>query len=128
MDVWTILGDIPKKKLHLREDVEAHLNIYMLIRYLNSHRVGINIAEYLNQNYQISLYDAYLFAFYALPKQITEIRWVKGEKIKKDKDIELVQAYYVCSRDVAETYLNILDDKSLKYMSRVISRGLKDSK
>lgn len=125
MDAWTILGDIPKKKLHTREDVEAHLNIYLLIRYLSSHRVGISVAEYLNINYQLDLYDAYLFAVFVLPPQIINIKWVKGDKLKKDKDVETVQFYYNCSREVAESYLDILDSASVKYMDRVVSRGLK---
>lgn len=125
MDTWTILGDIPKKKIHTQEDVEAHLSIYLLIRYLASHRVGISVAEYLNNNYQLDLYDAYLFAIFVLPKQITQIKWVKGEKQKKDKEVEIVQFYYNCSRDVAETYLQLLDDKSVKYMERIVNRGLK---
>lgn len=125
---FTILGDIPKKKLHSKEEVESKLNIYLLTRYLCSHRVGVNVAEYINRNYDLDIYDAYLFALFVLPKQITEIRWVKGEKLKKDKDLELIQSYYFCSRETAETYSKLLDEKSLKYMNRVISRGLKEAK
>jgi hypothetical protein len=123
--LWEILGDIPKKKLHSQEEVEQHLNIYMLLRYLSSHRIGVSIAEYLNHNYQYTLYDAYLFALFALPVQVKEIKWISGSKEKKDSTLETIQIYYNCSKETAAVYSDLLDEKSLKYMKRIISRGLK---
>lgn len=123
---FDILSAIPhgnKRQLFSKEEVEKHLNIYLLLQWAKSSPVLVGIAEYLNNNWTIKLYDAYLIIFNIIPEQLKYVRFVSSQKLKKDEDIELIQKHFMCNRKTAESYLNLLTDKEFKYIQRLYKYG-----
>ena len=120
MNPFDILNDIPKKRLHTKEEVEKYLNIMLLVKYLSNNNIGLYIGEYLNRNYSMPIYDMYLFAFYILPKSVNRIKYNKREKFVKCEDYEYIMTYYNCSYKVAEAYYKRMSNKEFKRISSLV--------
>lgn len=120
---FDVLGAMTKNKLYTKEEVENCLDVNLLLKYLRGNRVTIFIAEYLNRNYQMEIYDMYIFAFYTIPPQLKYIKWVKTDKKVDDEDLLLLQKHYICNEDVAKVYLNLLDETSIKRIKRLYTKG-----
>ena len=118
---FDILNDIPKNKLYDKQDVEKHLNISLLIKWLSNHNVGLSIAEYLNRNFRMNIYDMYLFTFYILPTNIKKIKYNKRDKKEPLDDLKYITQYYNCSEEVAKDYYRQMSDKSFKKIKAIIS-------
>lgn len=121
MTPFDIMGDLGKR-IYTQEEVEANLNIYLLIQYLKCSPITISFAEYLNSNYKLDIYQMYLLAYYALPKGV-RIRWIKTDKNAKDEDIILMQEHYVCGREVAMQYLELLPKEEFKRIEKMYQHG-----
>lgn len=119
MTPFDILFDIPRKKLHAKEDVEKFLDINLLVKFLSNHHIGLSIAKYLNENYSMKIWDMYLFAFYILPNSIKKIQYNKREKEVKCDDYEYIMEYYNCSYDVAGRYYKLMSDVEFKRIKSI---------
>lgn len=108
MTPFDILFDIPKKKLHAKENVEKYLDINLLIKFLSNNATGLSIAKYLNDNYSMKIWDMYLFAFYILPNTIKKIKYNKREKVVRCDDYDYIMEYYNCSYEVAGAYYKLM--------------------
>lgn len=120
---FTVLFDLPKKKLYTREEVkQSGLNIHLLLNFLKFHPIGVSIAEYINRNWSMNIYDMYLFAFYVLPKQVTRINYRKKDVEEKIVDLDIIKEHYMVDDTTAKEYLSLIDDKTLnkiKYMAKI---------
>lgn len=121
MNPFDILNDIPRKKLYDKKDVEKHLNISLLLKWLSNNHVGLSIAEELNINYRMSIYDMYLFTFYLLPANIKAIKYNKRDKVEKNKDLTYIRQYYNCSEEVASVYYRLLNTRDFNEIKAIIN-------
>lgn len=126
MTPFDILNDIPRKKIHTKENVEKYLDINLLIKFLSNNATGLSIAKYLNENYNMKIWDMYLFAFYILPHSIKSIKYNKREKVVKCDDYEYVMEYYNCSYEVAERYYKLMSDKEFKRIKAIAQHKRKE--
>lgn len=122
-DILNALG----KKLYTKEEVDSCLNIHLIINYLRNSVVTIKLAEWLNRHYKLSAYQMYLLAYHSIPKG-TNIRWVSTTKPVKDEDIEMLQEYFVCSKQTATEYLALIKDSDFKRIKRLYQFGSKGKK
>lgn len=121
MTPFEIMGDFGKKS-HTEEDVNANLNIYLLLQYLKCHPVSLPLAEYLNSNWTLTIYQMYLLAYNMVPAS-TRIKWIKTDKITNDEDVSLLQDHYVCGREVAISYLNLIGKDGLNDIRKLYQHG-----
>ena len=124
MSPFDILFGMTKGKLYSRKDVEQNLSQYLLLQYITSNRVLVNIAEYLQQNYKnIGVYEMYLFILNILPKQISYIPWTKKEKPNVSDNVKLLQKHYFCSEEVAKKYEKLLSKEQFEKIERLYRYG-----
>lgn len=104
------------QKLFTKEEVvKSGLNIFNLIRYLRGCTQLLPLASFFNSNYKIDLYDAYIMTFFTFKeKLIGNVRWVKTDKYKKPKEVELLQKYYFVNYNVSEDYLDKIENEKLE--------------
>ena len=122
-DILNALG----KKLYTKEEVDSCLGINLIINYLRNSPVTINLAEWLNRHYKLSVYQMYLLAYYSFPKGLS-IRWITTTKNVKDEDVEMIQEYFVCSKQTATEYLSLLSESDFKRIKRLYQFGSKGKK
>lgn len=122
-DILNALG----KKLYTKEEVDSCLNINLIINYLRNSPVTIKLAEWLNRHYKLTPYQMYLLAYYSFPKGLS-IRWISTTKNVKDDDVEMLQEYFVCSKQTATEYLSLLSEPDFKRIKRLYQFGSKGKK
>ncbi len=119
---WMVLNSIiDKKKTYTQEEVEQQLNLSLLIKYLSNNNTTLGIAEYLNNNYRMSLYDMYLFAQNITPKSVGMIKYNKREKEEKIVDIEYIMEYYNTSYNVGLQYYKEMSDKQFDKIKSIVN-------
>lgn len=118
---WIVLNSIiDKKKIYSQEEVEQQLNLSLLIKYLSNNSTTLGIAEYLNNNYRMSLYDMYLFAQSITPQSVGRIQYNKREKEEKIEDIEYIMEYYNTSYNVGLQYYKEMSDKQFEKIKSIV--------
>ena len=50
-------------------------------------------------------------------------RFSKWHKLSKDVDLDLIQKYYQCNRQVAKQYLKVLPPEELKHINTIVAEG-----
>ena len=122
---FDILFSLAKQKLYTEEEVkQSGLNIYLLLTYIRSSPVLLPVAQYLNENYKMKFYDMYLFVFFTFKRfNIQNVRWVKGDKLAKPQDVEMIQKYYYVKYKVAENYLTRMSKEDLDYIKEFYRTG-----
>ena len=99
---------------------QAGLSAFLLIQFLKNNNLLINVAGYLNENHKMKFYDMYLFAFFTFKQyNIGDVQWIKSEKFSKPEDIDMIQLYYKVGFRTAQTYLELMDDNSLKEIRKI---------
>jgi len=121
MSPFEIMGDFGKK-LYSEEEVNANLGIYLMVQYLKCHPVTLPLAEYLNSNWSLNVYQMYLLAYNMVPAGL-RIKWIKTEKASNDEDVLLIQNHYVCGREVAVSYLELLTPSALDEIRKLYQHG-----
>lgn len=126
---FTILGDLNcwrinqyngkkytnTQKLYTEEEVEeSGLSLYLLLSFVKNSPQLVGVSNYLNENYKIKLYDAYLFCFVSFKYlNVGDINWVKAQKIPKVEDIQTLMKYYRVGREMAERYSERMSAKDI---------------
>lgn len=122
---FTVLFDMNRGRIYSKEDViKSGLSSYLLLHFIKTHPILLNVASYLNQNWRMPIYDMYLFVFLTFKRyKITDVRWVKSDKLQKPEDISLIQKYYNVSYKVASRYLDALSKEELEFIKDYYSTG-----
>ena len=111
----TMQGCLNNTKIKVEDSKK--ISNFIFQRYISGDPVGLEIVAYSNL-FDLSSYAMYeLYRTYLKDKKIKYIKYYKDDK--KTEDIEFLMKHYQCAREVAESYLELLDEEKLK--------GLKDS-
>jgi hypothetical protein len=122
---FNILFDMNKHKIYTKEQVqESGLNSYLLLQFIRSHPLLINIASYINQNWKMPIYDQYLFVLLTFKRfNIKGVSWVKSNKLSKPEDVEMLQRYYNVPYMTASRYLQELPKQKIKEIKEYYDKG-----
>lgn len=123
---FTILGALNDPgQLYTEEQVkESGLNIYLLLGFIKNNAIGLQLAQYLNENWKIPFYQMYLVAFFTFKRfRINGVRWVKMEKGTKFQKAETIQRYYLCNYPTALEILQTLPDEEIKRIEDFYKTG-----
>jgi len=130
---FTILGDLncatyaggKPQKLYSEEQVkESGLNIYLLLTFIKNNNIGLQLAQYLNENWKIPFYQMYLITFFTFKRfKVSGVKWIKMDKgIKYDK-CEVIQRYYHCNYLTSIEILRTLSAEELKRIESLYKTG-----
>lgn len=124
MSPFDILNGMSKGKFFSKQDVESALNKHLLLSFLIGNRLTINLSEYLNESYNMKLYDMYLFVcmvYKRIPEGKRYTKYYKFQKEDKDEDvINNIRRYYICSKAVAQNYFyNNLSKEKIQYIESI---------
>lgn len=123
---FTILGALNYPgQLYSEEQVkESGLNIYLLLFFIKNSAVGLQLSQYLNENWKIPFYQMYLIAYFTFQRfKISGVRWIKSEKGIKYEKCEVIQRYYLCSYLTAIEILKTLPEEELKRIETYYKKG-----
>lgn len=112
-------------QLYSEEKVKlSGLNIYLLLNFIKNNSIGLQLSEYLNENWRIPFYQMYLIAFFTFQRfKIRGVRWIKAEKnIKYDK-LTTIQKYYQCNYLTGIEFLKVLPDEEIKRIEDYYKTG-----
>lgn len=112
-------------QLYSKEDVKASgLNIYLLLGFIKNSNIGLQLAQYLNENWRIPFYEMYLISFFTFKRfKVNGVRWIKTEKgIKYDK-CEIIQRYYQCNYLTGLEFLRVLPEEEIKRIEDYYKTG-----
>ena len=103
------------QRLFSSEEVkESGLSFYLLLQFIKNSKQLQSIAVYLNDNYKMNLYDAYLLCFFTFRYlELGGIEWIKADKADKIENVELIQKFYKVKRREAYSYLDNMSDKEI---------------
>lgn len=126
LDFWKILNDLNKHILYKKEDVlRSGLSDYMLLHFLKSNPILLNVGNYLNKHKKIPLYDKYLFVFLTFKRfNISGIKWIKVEKQIKEEDIDIIIRYYGVTHREALYYLEKLSKQKIEEIKSLYNYNL----
>jgi hypothetical protein len=114
-DPWSSFSDEDK----------ATFNPYMLHRFLSMHEPYIELANYLQQFWQLTHEQVYLIYCSYLPENKIFAKYIKSTTPKANSDLVAVIAdHYKVSTREAKTYINMLSEDTIK--SILSSRGIND--
>lgn len=122
---FTVLFNLNKQVLHTKEEIEkSGLNSYLLIYFIRTHPILVNVASYLNSNYKMNIYDQYLFVFLTFKRfKINDVKWIKSEKQIRVEDVDMIMRYYMVSYKTAIRYFHALSDNQIKYIKEYYDKG-----
>lgn len=114
-DPWTSFNDEDK----------TTFNPYMLHRFISMYEPYIDLANYIQQYWQLTPEQIYKIYCSYLPKQKIYAPYIKSSKPKQDKELLLILAnhYKVSTREVSQ-YLNILNKEDVREILK--DRGTSD--
>ena len=108
----TMQGCLSNTKIKVEDSKK--ISNFIFQRYISGDPVGLEIVAYSNL-FDLSSYAMYeLYRTYLKDKKIKYIKYYKDDK--KSEDIEFLMKHYQCSREVAESYLELLDEEKLKIL------------
>lgn len=115
-----------KSKVNLIEtadDPEYVENMY--VPYIVNKGFGSFSDTILHANEMNRLVDIPKFAQYAYYLEVlrSRDRFKKWNKLKSDKDLDLVQQYYQCNRNIAKQYLKVLTPEKIKIINTYMATG-----
>jgi len=114
-DPWSSFSDEDK----------ATFNPYMLHRFLSMHEPYIELANYLQQFWQLTHEQVYLIYCSYLPENKIFAKYIKSTTPKANSDlVAIIADHYKVSTREAKTYINILSEDTIK--SILSSRGIND--
>lgn len=122
---FEFINSISKTKVDLMlgdESAKQAYPPYVVNRGLSMHQDTILYANEMNMCYNLDTDMQYYYYFYSIKKRSRYMKWLK--KQDKDPDIEAVQAYYGCNKDIAETYISILSKDELENINKSITAKL----
>lgn len=123
---FTILGALNSPgKLYSEEDVKkSGLNIYLLLGFIKNSSIGLQLAQYLNENWKIPFYQMYLITFFTFKRfNVSGVRWVKMDKTIKYDKVEMIQRYYQCNYVTGIEFLRVTSDEELKRIEDYYKTG-----
>ena len=107
------------------EEDKATFPPYMLHRFLSMHEPYIELANYLQQFWQLTHEQLYLIYCSYLPEDKIFAKYIKSTKPKTNPDLLIILAdYYKTSTREVKQYLNILSEDTIKNI--LSSRGIED--
>jgi hypothetical protein len=114
-DPWSSFSDEDK----------ATFNPYMLHRFLSMHEPYIELANYLQQFWQLTHEQLYLIYCSYLPENKIFAKYIKSTTPKANNDLLVIIAdHYKVSTREAKTYVNMLSEDTIKNV--LSSRGIDD--
>jgi hypothetical protein len=114
-DPWSSFSDEDK----------ATFNPYMLHRFLSMHEPYIELANYLQQFWQLTHEQVYLIYCSYLPENKIFAKYIKSTTPKANSDlVAIIADHYKVSTREAKTYINMLSEDTIK--SILSSRGIND--
>lgn len=107
------------------DEDKATFNPYMLHRFLSMHEPYIELANYLQQFWQLTHEQIYLIYCSYLPEDKIFAKYIKSTKPKANNDLLIILAdhFKVSTREVKQ-YLHILSEDAIKNI--LSSRGIDD--
>jgi hypothetical protein len=114
-DPWNTFSDEDK----------ATFNPYMLHRCISMHEPYIELANYLQQFWQLTHEQLYLIYCSYLPEQKIFAKYIKSTTSKSNSDLLSILAnhYKISTREIKQ-YLHILNEDDIK--SILSNRGIED--
>ena len=114
-DPWSSFSDEDK----------ATFNPYMLHRFLSMHEPYIELANYLQQFWQLTHEQVYLIYCSYLPENKIFAKYIKSTTPKANSDlVAIIADHYKVSTREAKTYINMLSEDTIKNI--LSSRGIND--
>jgi hypothetical protein len=114
-DPWSSFSDEDK----------ATFNPYMMHRFLSMHEPYIELANYLQQFWQLTPNQIYLIYCNYLPENKIFAKYIKSVKPKANNDLLIILAnYFKLSTREVKQYLHILTEDEVKGI--LSSRGIDD--
>ena len=101
----------------LNDEEKKSFNVYIINKGLSFNPEYIDIVNYVQKFSSGTLTPKGVFNIYfnLLPDIFKYHKWIKGKKIKKDKEkIKHLATHFKCSTREATDYMGILDKKSTK--------------
>lgn len=134
--VWNILSDLNTYQIHrfngkrindtqkLYSELEVKqsgLSSFLLLQFIKNEPMLLGVAEYLNENYKMKIYDMYLFVFFTfMYAEIGNVQWVKlTGKMKMPEDIEILQKHYTIDYHTACRYLDIMSNEDILEIKKI---------
>lgn len=117
---YEIMRSSVKKDFVPTEEQIKSINSFIMCRWLSNHPLGLELANYINTNYDMSIINQYWL-----------VRWMKGIQyiayVKKEEeinsDIELLMKYYNCNANLANRYLKIISKEQLEDIRKMYRTG-----
>jgi len=122
LSVFDVLSNITSTKpiLSEAEVIGSGLNNVLLLQYLSSNIQTTPIAQFLNVNWKIGIYDMYIIA-----KDMSingRVTYIKREKYIDDienKCIYPIMDFYTVGKDVARDYYQVMSQNHIDYLNDI---------
>jgi len=122
LSVFDVLSNITSTKPILSESevLGSGLNTVLLLQYLSSNIQTTPIAQFLNVNWKIDIYDMYVIA-----KDMSiniRVNYIKREKYIDDienKYIYPIMDFYTVGKDVARDYYQSLSENHIEQLNDI---------
>lgn len=119
---FSYLNNINTSNKNIMEDdsdIEAY-NSFMINRGLSYFKDTVLFANLMNKNSHLSVKLQYDFYRTAVPKKKRFSKW--GKKDSHD-DLEVISEYYMCSKNKALEYINILSNAEIEAIKEYMNIG-----
>lgn len=103
---FAIMSSTIKKDFIPTDDEIASINSFMMCRWLSNHPMGVEVANFINNNTDLPINVQYWFVRSAM-NGIKYIAYPKGID-KKDEVLEIISKHYDCNFEIAKEYLRLL--------------------
>lgn len=102
------------------EYTEKQYNAFMVNKGFSYFPDTILHANEMNRLYEIPNNAQYVYYMDVLRKRK---RFSKWNKLSKNVDLDVIQEYYQCNRNVAKQYLKILTPENLETINKNMTKG-----
>jgi len=102
------------------EYIEKQYNAYMVNKGFSYFPDTILHANEMNRLYDIPNNAQYIYYMDVLRKRK---RFSKWNKLSKNVDLDVIQEYYQCNRNVAKQYLKVLTSENLETINKNMTTG-----
>lgn len=102
------------------EYVEKQYNPYLVNKGFSYFPDTILHANEMNRLFDIPNHAQYIYYFDVLRKRN---RFKKWNKLGKNHDLDTIQEYYQCNRNVAKQYLKALSPENLEIINKNMTKG-----
>lgn len=108
------------EKTTLEYDIGDY-NPFMINRIMSNTLDTLFFAEVMNRYYHLSKAQQRDFYLYGVPKGKRFGKW--NSKLNINKDVSLIMQYYQCNLKVAERYLTLMNESSIKILREKMNHG-----